>query len=90
MSSDEWLTPPWEATGRQYREGIAKIEATERRLKGNPAALHAFHVEQSRLFAEGKASYKAAHPGSGCGQILIGLLGLGVVLVALARKASAR
>jgi len=88
MSHDEWLTPPWEATGRQYREGIAKIEATERRLSGNPAALHEFHREQARLFAEGKASYKAAHPSSGC-TTLIGLFGLGVVLAALIRKRSA-
>lgn len=86
MSHDEWLTPPWEATGRQYRSRLAAIEATERRLKGNPAALRAFQNEQARLFAEGKASYKAAHPSSGCGCIT--LLGLGVVLAALIRRAA--
>lgn len=86
--SDEWLTPPWEATGRQYRDRLAAIEATERRLKNNPAALRTFQNEQARLFAEGKASYKAAHPSSGC-TTLIGLLGLGVVLAALIRTRSA-
>lgn len=87
MGDREWLTPPWEATGREYRDALARIEATERSLKGNPAALHAFQQEQARLFAANKAAYKAAHPGEGC-TYLIGLLSLGVALAALTWKAA--
>jgi len=74
----EWLTPGWEATGREYRERLAQIEATERRLKNNPAALREFHNDQQRLFNENKRAYQAAHPGSGCFG-LIGLVTLGVL-----------
>jgi hypothetical protein len=83
----EWLTPGWEATGREYRERLAAIEATERRLKGNPAALRAYQNEQARQFAQTKRNYQAAHPSSGC-TTLIGLLGLlaGLLVRAVRRR----
>lgn len=73
--SGEWLTPGWEATGRERRQRLAQIEAAERRLKGNPAALRAFHRDQARQLEATKQNYRAAHPGEGC-FTLIGLLGL--------------
>lgn len=82
--SGDWLTPPWEASGREYTARKAQIEATERRLRSNPAALRAFHADEARKLSAAKANYQAAHPSSGCLAMTLGLLGLGVVFVALA------
>jgi hypothetical protein len=82
----DWLTPGWEATGRERRQRLAQIEATERRLKGNPAALRAFHRDQARQLEATKRNYQQSHPGEGC-FTLIGLLGLlGVLLVRAVRR----
>lgn len=84
--SGDWLTPGWEATGREYRQRLAQIEATERRLKNNPAALRQFHRDQQRQLEATKRNYQAAHPGEGC-LTMIGLLGLlGGLLVRVLRR----
>lgn len=84
--SGDWLTPGWEATGRERRQRLAQIEATERRLKNNPAALREFHRDQQRQLEATKRSYQASHPGEGC-FTLIGLLGLlGVLLARVLRR----
>lgn len=79
----DWLTPPWEASGREYTARKRQIEAQERRLKGNRAALDAFHRQQAAQLAAGERAYKASHPGGGC-FYLIGLLSLGLVVLARA------
>jgi hypothetical protein len=75
VTEREFLTPEWEATGQQYRQQLAAIEATERRLANNPPALRAFHREQARLLDQTRRNYQAAHPSSGC-VTMLGLLGL--------------